>query len=562
MAAVWRPQTTYRVPHVESTLTQVNAARTVRQNASSPIGISDIKWLDLIRTRRTKAVCFHPTRPWVLLTFHATEGIGVGGGLGSSSTPPKKSDATTMLPAFIVWNYETNCEVCVCQLLTASTLRAARFFRAPDSLSGGRMRELVLLGTDSCELFLVDLLTTKPLACGRWHKDYIRCIEIHAEDTFALSCSDDMNIYLSTWAEERDEFSLTLVAKLTGHAHYVMALASAPRDPESTTWTVASASLDRTVKIWDIEPHASTWACRATLVGHTHGVNTVTFMSPDLLASGADDRSILLWNLQTMACVFRSQQHTHNVSALFAAGDSLLSVGEDSFVFVWSHRMKGNTHRLALDSVIDTRKVVATDTPITEAEINTVRSNRAWAVSGVITDAAQPNRVLVGVCVDHGALFFNLTLPSAPRATVLTRSPKSWEASSNVPPERVTFLLPNGNTPPFINHMRCSWKDVGSCLFFSFAWPIMVPYMLIMSAIERRRAKTSYTQLPPPEVDNLESFVPASNSNNYNADTDMDTPASHATTTTSAGAGSLPSNSAMRQESAADHEEARLLDFE
>jgi WD40 repeat protein len=56
---------------------------------------------------------------------------------------------------------------------------------------------------------------------------------------------------------------------------------------------VASASNDRTVRLWD----SATGAARGTLEGHSDGVRAVAF-SPDgkLVASASADRTVRLWD--------------------------------------------------------------------------------------------------------------------------------------------------------------------------------------------------------------------------------------------------------------------------
>jgi WD40 repeat protein len=59
--------------------------------------------------------------------------------------------------------------------------------------------------------------------------------------------------------------------------------------------TLASASQDRTIKLWDMASGQNT----ATLRGHAEAVLSVAF-SPDgkILASAGQDKTIKLWDMQ------------------------------------------------------------------------------------------------------------------------------------------------------------------------------------------------------------------------------------------------------------------------
>jgi coatomer subunit beta' len=83
-----------------------------------------------------------------------------------------------------------------------------------------------------------------------------------------------------------------------GHSHYVMQCTLNPKDPS----TFATASLDRTVKVWSLgQPMPN-----LTLEGHEKGVNCVDYYpggERPYLVSGADDRTARVWDYTTKACV-------------------------------------------------------------------------------------------------------------------------------------------------------------------------------------------------------------------------------------------------------------------
>ena len=94
---------------------------------------------------------------------------------------------------------------------------------------------------------------------------------------------------------------------MKGHEDWVGGVAFSPDGK-----TLASASEDRTIKLWNVV----TGENAATLKGHTYGVNTVAF-SPDgkTLASGSSDNTIMLWDAH-------GPEYCHTLSA-------------------WGHRCRG-----------------------------------------------------------------------------------------------------------------------------------------------------------------------------------------------------------------------------
>lgn len=113
------------------------------------------------------------------------------------------------------------------------------------------------------------------------------------------------------------------------HAKDINALSMSPNDS-----VFATASYDKTCKIWDVE----TGENKATLAGHKRGLWDVSFCQYDkLLATSSGDKTIKIWNLDTFACIRTLEGHTNAVQrcAFMNKQKQIVSSGADGLIKIW-----------------------------------------------------------------------------------------------------------------------------------------------------------------------------------------------------------------------------------
>ncbi|CAL7943581.1 unnamed protein product [Xylocopa violacea] len=183
--------------------------------------------------------------------------------------------------------------------------------------------------TDQC-IHVCKLNVDKPIKSFQGHTNEVNAIKWDPQGNLLASCSDDMS--LKIWSMKQD----TWVHDLQAHSKEIYTIKWSPTGPgthnPNMNLTLASASFDSTVRLWDVDKGA----CIHTLTKHTEPVYSVAF-SPDgkFLASGSFDKCVHIWSTQSGQLV-HSYQGTGGIFEVCwnSRGDKVGASASDGSVFV------------------------------------------------------------------------------------------------------------------------------------------------------------------------------------------------------------------------------------
>jgi len=349
----------------------------------------DIKKKLSASSERVKSVDLHSTEPWVLASLYSGN--------------------------VMIWDYESGGMVKSFEV-SELPVRCAKFIVR---------KQWFVAASDDMRLRVFNYNTMEKVKEFEAHADYIRSLEVHPSLPYVLSSSDDMTIKLWDWDRG---FDCTQIFE--GHAHYVMQVKFNPKD----TNTFASASLDRTIKVWGLGSHTPHY----TLEGHERGVNCVDYYpsgDKPYILSGADDQTVKIWDYQTKSIVHSLEGHTNNVCAVMFHPKLpiIASASEDGTVRIW----QSTTYRA-------------------ETTLN-YGMERAWAL------AASPGSNKLAIGFDEGCVCIELGSDD-PVASMDSTGKVVWAINNDVKTANVKGLvgsgedaLPDGERLPVIP------RDLGSC---------------------------------------------------------------------------------------------------
>ncbi|KAL2198354.1 hypothetical protein P885DRAFT_32223, partial [Corynascus similis CBS 632.67] len=213
----------------------------------------------------------------------------------------------------------------------------------------------------------------KPTMADTWSA-CVQTLQGHRNSVFSVVWSHDTTRLASASGDKTvkiwDAVAGQCVSTLEGHNNFVTSVAWS-----HDTTRLASASVDKTVKIWD----PATGQCVSTLEGHSKSVISVDWSdNTTRLASASVDKTVKIWDPATGQCVSTLEGHSNSVFSVAWSHDTtrlasasadktvkiwdpatgqcvstLESHGDSVFSVAWSH----NTTRLASASVDETVKI-------------------------------------------------------------------------------------------------------------------------------------------------------------------------------------------------------------
>jgi WD40 repeat protein len=252
--------------------------------------------------------------------------------------------------------------------------------------------EILASGSGDQTILLWNTTTQQQIERLKGHTDWITSIAFNPSGRMLASSSEDSTIRL--W----DVVTKWQIAQL-------MRPQVIPREQDLRFWDtdsvfsvvfspdgklLASGARDKTVWLWDVENKRLV----ASLEGHTNWINSVSF-SPveNILASGGRDNTVRLWDVDKKQQIAQIEGHTNWITSVTFSPDGrlLASASEDNTIRLWDVETKQQVAELSGHQAWVTTVAFSPDGWFL-ASGSGDKTVRIWGINLVITKAEKEVR--------------------------------------------------------------------------------------------------------------------------------------------------------------------------
>ncbi|KAF8438040.1 WD40-repeat-containing domain protein [Boletus edulis BED1] len=168
---------------------------------------------------------------------------------------------------------------------------------------------------------------------------------VTVDTTGSFVAAGSLDGKVRVWDVSSDPGNDEPIGILHGHSDGVYSVQFLPSNTEMSTLCLVSASMDRTLKCWELLPDEKRFQCKKTLSGHKDAVLSLSVLQvgrEQRLASSSRDGTVRLWDLRSGIPYFMIQGHTNTVTCVDLSSDGtvLASGSGDHQVRIWKYLLQ------------------------------------------------------------------------------------------------------------------------------------------------------------------------------------------------------------------------------